>query len=133
MRNKAYIFDIMPKMPTVSTIHFIFLLFRIFPAIITGNGSQKNYCSVTKIVQEPACFALCNLLYRHSPNAVPMAVYFQRKKISVELKKRREQPMPFRGHWRFPSIVTFSLLLLSFLLLYSSFPQQYSFSLLSFQ
>ncbi len=42
------------------------------------------------------------LLYQPSPNTLPMAVHLQRKNFSVELKKRRESPMPPKRHWLFP-------------------------------
>lgn len=96
----------MPKIPTVSTILFIFFIVQnIFCCHRTVNSSQKNYCFVAEIAQESACFVFCNPLYQPSLNTPPMAVYLQRKNFSVELKKEGNRQCPLKSIGCFPSIM----------------------------
>ena len=87
-------------------IFLFFYLFETFSAVIAQTTAHRKITVLwLRLPKSLPVLPVVILLYQPSTNTLPMAVYLQRKKISVELKKEGNRQCPLKGIGCFPSIM----------------------------
>ncbi len=92
-------------------IFLFFYLFETFSAVIAQTTAHRKITVLwLRLPKSLPVLPVVILLYQPSTNTLPMAVYLQRKKISVELKKEGNRQCPLKGIGCFPSIICYHFL-----------------------